>query len=373
MSGAVAGRDDDRKNGGAVMHAVEVDRDLPRSLSSSSSGTSSRHEFKRPVCRDCDYPTRTCLCPSLPPRPIHSLLRKCRIVVMQHPHELRRKNRSLPIVELCMFGGGNRNGGGDCDARSMGGKDETKINSNEGDFVMKTIVGRRFGDHCDVDVMKILRDPNEVVVLVFPHKRALDLDEGVRLAEERCGIDHDDIDENELHEDDSMKVIDSASRLRGTTRRKMTLVFIDATWKHAKEMERATDDAGQWPENLIRVQMTPSSTGYGIGHVEGGMDDDNDIFDRESNAKHGNKGGERFIERRFRIRTPPSSDHLSTAESIAWIASRVERNPQIYDSIVKALDYMVEIWTSNFTADDNTEKGKSGESQLMSQKKLKII
>ena len=24
---------------------------------------------------------------------------------MQHPHEVRKKNRSLPLVELCLFGG----------------------------------------------------------------------------------------------------------------------------------------------------------------------------------------------------------------------------------------------------------------------------
>jgi hypothetical protein len=54
------------------------------------------------------------------------------------------------------------------------------------DFVMKTIIARRLGIYCDSNVMKRIHDPNEVVVLVFPHDKALDLDDGLRLAEKRC-------------------------------------------------------------------------------------------------------------------------------------------------------------------------------------------
>jgi len=236
---------------------------------------------------------------------------------------------------------------------------------------MKTIVGRRFGDHCDLDVMKFLRDPDEVVVLVFPHKQALDLEAGFCLAEERCGIDRNEVKKNDCDDGgDSSEVIDSTACTKGTKLKKMTLIFIDATWQHAKEMEAATENAGEWPENLIRVQMTPSSAGGVKVHVDGSCrrTDEYNTGDNENKSTNSSNKGEKFIERRFLIRTPPSPDHLSTAESIAWIASRVENNPQIYESIMKALDYMVEIWRGCTAADSRNQCCKS----QMSQKKLKI-
>lgn len=223
-----------------------------------------------------------------------------------------------------------------------------------GDFVMKIDVCRRFGDMCDVDVMRILRDPDEVVVLVFPHECALDLEDGLRLAEGRCGIIHDD---NHSNNDEAMPNNECHDGiLVPEQKKKMTLVFIDATWKYAKEMEKGTNADGQWPENLIRVQMTPTSStiGGGGGGRKANVDDSDDGWKTAT-----------FIERRFHIRTPPSPDHLSTAESIAWIVSRVEHNPQIYESIMSALDYMVEVWRSCTTsAGDGKDR--------MSQKRLKI-
>ena len=334
---------------------------------------SGQQKSKRPVCHGCNFPPRTCLCPSLPPKPLHTLFRKCRIVVMQHPHELKRKNRSLPLVELCMFGiGGERNEETSCKEGSIEVKSKTNTPAHGRDFVMKTIVGRRFGDHCDLDVMNILRDTNEVVVLVFPHKQALDLEAGFRLAEERCGIDRNEEKKTDCHDGgDSSDVIDSTASTKGPKLKKITLIFIDATWQHAKEMEAATENAGEWPQNLIRVQMTPSSAGGVKVHVNGSCkrtDEDNN-GDNESESTNNSNKRETFIERRFLIRTPPSPDHLSTAESIAWIASRVENNPQIHESIMKALDYMVEIWRG-FTAADNSRNQCS--KSHMSQKKLKI-
>ncbi|KAL3763336.1 hypothetical protein ACHAW5_011003 [Stephanodiscus triporus] len=372
---AVAGSGDDRAaESGSAKTPVEVYRDRfqsPRTLyptediaKSTVGAQSGQQTTKRPVCQGCNFPSRTCVCPSLPPKPLHTLFRKCRILVMQHPHELRRKNRSLPLVELCMFGG-SRSEGKERTEGSVEVKNKTYTPGHERDFVMKTIVGRRFGDNCDIDVMKILHDPNEVVVLVFPHKQAMGLEEGLCLAEERCGIDHNDVKKNDCQDSDSSKVIDSDASL---LHKKMTLIFIDATWKHAKEMETANEDAGQWPENLIRVQMTPTSAGNCNVHVNDSTGERGG-GDTERQAKHDINEGGQFIERRFHIRTPPSPDHLSTAESIAWIASRVENNPQIYESIMNALDYMVEIWRGFTTSPDKiSRRGKF----KMSQKKLKI-
>lgn len=295
------------------------------------------------------------MCSALPSRPLYPLFKKCRILVLQHPHEMKRANCSLPLVDLCLFG-----------RRQGNGKDIIQAPFGQ-DFVMKTIVARRFGDHCDREAMKILRDPNEVVVLVFPHKLAMDFDEGFRIAEERCCTELKKINEEENDETSSSQGTRNAACINGTKSKKITLVFIDATWKHAKEMDAATEAAGEWPRNLIRVQMTPSSTGNS-------RKDDSSRIDTvagtesESKTQGDHNDDQTFIQRRFLIRTPPSPDHLSTAESVAWIASRVENNPLIYENIMKVLDYLVELW-KGFTPSESRKRSGKPE---MSQKKLKI-
>jgi hypothetical protein len=93
------------------------------------------------------------------------------------------------------------------------------------DFVMKTIIARRLGIYCDSDVMRLIHDPNEVVVLVFPHEKALDLEDGLRLAEERCKSFNNNINNS----NDGDKANMSCSKKK---KKKMTLIFIDATWKY---------------------------------------------------------------------------------------------------------------------------------------------
>ena len=131
--------------------------------------------------------------------------------------------------------------------------DDERLNDNNApprqqeyskDFVMKTIIARRLGIYCDNDVMELLHDPNEVAVLVFPHEDALELEDGLRLAEERFKSNNIDINNNN-------------NNAKKEKRKKMTLIFIDATWKCAKEMEKCTDSDNEWPTNLIRVQITP--------------------------------------------------------------------------------------------------------------------
>lgn len=258
------------------------------------------------------------------------------MIVLQHPHELRRKNRSLPLVELALFGERISN--------ETAEQEDAKTTTDD-DFVMKTMVGRRFGDNSDEDILKILRDPTEVVLLVFPHPDAMDLHDGIALAESKVK------DKNVKAAGESPKVSD----------KKINLIFIDASWKHAIEMNNKTEAAGMWPKNMIRVQLTPSSQ------------------DTTQDSSSDNS----FIQRRFQIRAPPSPDHLSTAECLAWIASRVENNPEIYEGIMKVLDYMVELWRGFANAQGDTvvgdKRNRAGRSftdgdgcREMSQKRRKI-
>lgn len=52
--------------------------------------------------------------------------------------------------------------------------------------------------------------------------------------------------------------------------------------------------------------------------------------------------------RRFDIRTPPSPDHLSTAECIATVLRELEgeSNKDIFDLLMRPLDLMVSQWRS---------------------------
>ena len=281
---------------------------------------------KRVICDRCKFPKqKACICKALPSTPLSTLFRRCRIIVLQHPHELRRKNRSLPLVELALFG------------KHLNQTEQQLSNaaSDDNNFVMKTIVGRRIGEKSDDAVLKLLSDPNEVVVLVFPHPNAMDLEDGLALAESKIkGKSQKQQGEFDGNEPD----------------KKMTLIFIDASWKHAKEMDNKTEAAGVWPDHMIRVQLTPSS----------------------SSACNQEETSNDFIQRRFQIRAPPSEDHLSTCECLAWIASRVEGNKDIYEGIMKVLDYMVELWRG-FARSDGDDKRKGGGScREMTQKRRKI-
>ncbi|KAL7461371.1 hypothetical protein ACHAXS_001791 [Conticribra weissflogii] len=301
-----------------------------------------RKKPTRPICPTCNFPPRTCICSALPEESLSSLFRKCRIVVLQHPHELRRKNRSLPLVELCLHGKEKE--------RKPEFKSEPNINNEafakneksteismekDDNFVMKTIVGRRFGSSCDSSVMEILQNPDGVVVLVFPHPKAMDLEEGLALAEKRCGFENCG-----SGEDKRKKSTREGHKYQ--PKKKITLIFLDATWKHAREMDNKNEAAGVWPDHLIRVQLTPSVSNAG----------DKGETDTTSNA---NEPKPDFIQRRFHIRAPPSPDHLSTAECLAWVASRVEGNPLIFESIMKVLDYMVELWRGFANCDCDKE------------------
>lgn len=52
--------------------------------------------------------------------------------------------------------------------------------------------------------------------------------------------------------------------------------------------------------------------------------------------------------RRFDIRTPPSPDHLSTAECVASVLRELEgeSNKDIFDLLMRPLDLMVSQWRS---------------------------
>ncbi len=241
---------------------------------------------KREICHRCHRPTpRACICEALPDQPL--TLNKCQVLVLQHPHEARRKNRSVPLCELCL----------DCTS-------------------LKIAVARRFGDQVDSEIMKLLSEDN--VLLVYPSPDAVSIKEALECIKKR----QSSLDKQLL-------------RNRNNQQGKITIVLLDATWKYAREMERANVLHKQYPQGLIRVKIQPSDNSQDSDNLQG----------RPMS----------YQPRRFDIRTPPSDDHLSTAECIAWVTSLLEDDLSLYARLMKPLDLMVEKWRS-FTDRDSANR-----------------
>jgi DTW domain-containing protein YfiP len=234
---------------------------------------------KRVVCSRCKRPTpKACICESLPSEPI--LLKRTRILVLQHPNETKRKNRSVPLLELTLS------------------KDSLLVG-----------VGRRLGNEISPKrIMEIIRDDSEPLFLLYPGPDAIPLQEAMKRI------------------DGTADSSSSSSGNTGTNEGKkiINILVLDGTWKYAREMDWKNQQEKWYPDRTIRIQLKPTTD------------------DKMPN--------DTFQPGRFDIRTPPSPDHLSTAECIAWIASRIEQPHQgssaLLDTLLKPLDCMVSKWKS---------------------------
>lgn len=367
-----------------------------------STGTDT-NKSKREICTKCKRPTPSaCICPSLPDQPLQPF-KKCRVIVLQHPHETRRKNRSLPLIELCL--------GIDCDTESTcrastSGGDESAMGD---DFSLRTVIGRRLGEQTPQDIFKLIQKPN--VLLLYPGEDSVTLTEGLELIGKRRQMSQEKMNSNsqniESHDNDEKVQESNINNESGANNpyvqddsndndndKKVTLIFIDATWKYAKEMERKNTTLNLWPKDLIRVKLTPSSSpsstndntqpndGNGTADNKNHESDDalskstakaqNPTTNREISETAQTKIPEGFKPRRFDIRTPPSENHLSTAECIAWVVSAVEKNGSIYENLMKPLDYMVKLWHSfdSNRAGSSSNEGEQKDNRSRKRQKL---
>lgn len=148
--------------------------------------------------------------------------------------------------------------------------------------------------------VKLLRDSSRPCWLLYPDLNAKHLSEALRTLEEEgrdTGSEHALQDEHHCRHDSH----------QGT----LVLLFIDATWKFAREMIRASS----FPSHVQRVQLT-----------------DRDTASLATQP------------RRFDIRTPPSESHFSTAECVSLVLAQVEKDTGIYETIMRPLDLMVSQW-----------------------------
>jgi Uncharacterized conserved protein len=250
----------------------------------------------REICQFCKRPIPyTCICAALPSKPIE--LSRARVIVLQHPNEQKRKNASLPLIELCLKGKQSTNHGNDgvCD--------------ENGDFSLEIIVGRWLGEGIvDSNVWKLLNDPNEPLFIFFPLvDNALSLEDALLARKHNVqGVIGQDL-QPVVSTNNTER---TASTTTTTLTTKINLLFIDATWKYAKEMNAKTVQNGGWPQHAVYIRIHPST-------------------DYSDNS---------FKPLRFDIRTPPSRDHLSTAECIAHALGVVEESNELFNALMKPLE-----------------------------------
>lgn len=319
---------------------------------------------RRAMCERCDRPLSACICSALPTTiSLESLIQKCRIIVLQHPHELRRKNRSLPIIELCLQSHKKEEHSEPSDSSKTfenakeenleGENTKQKRNINKskikklsviqtGKDCLYTVVARRLGDLIPEKITRLINDTNHAL-LVYPSENSVSLQEALKILNERQELSQKSEKENDIKLNEQQGTSDELNSKildQDIDNDKITLIFLDATWKYAREMDAKTAALSLWPKDLIRVQLSPTNN-------SDASDSNNDKEEKESKKKTTTESiPSGFIPHRFDIRTPPSENHLSTAECIAWVVSSIEGNPLIYDTFMKPLDYMVHLWHS---------------------------
>jgi histone arginine demethylase JMJD6 len=230
---------------------------------------------KRGICSLCNRPSTVCVCSVLPKKRIH--LKKCRAIVLSHPHERKRKNSSVPIISLCL------------DAQSMiihHGRHFTR--GSHGDTVLNSMASR--------------------VLLVFPAPEAISLDSALQ---------------QPTAPSIPLSTSPVGSYSDANDRRVVNVVFIDGTWQHAKEMVASNIQAGRFPKETKMVKIS-------INDMRSWPPEKSGICS--------------YKPRRFDIRTPPSPEHFSTGETMAWVLSKIENDPSLYECLLRPLDLMVEKW-----------------------------
>jgi hypothetical protein len=163
-------------------------------------------------------------------------------------------------------------------------------------------------------------------------------------------------------------------------KKKILLLVLDATWKHAREMHLANLRENQYPPHMLRLALEPDD--FGGGFVSGrfrlrgkaSTTGYNQSNSRRAKKRKANQGmTETGTENDF----PPIDEMwMSTAECIAWILSNLEgssdgstntsneSSPSLYEILMKPLDAMVAKWNSY-------RMNSSGNNKEMKKKKNK--
>ncbi|KAL3346794.1 hypothetical protein AABB24_025301 [Solanum stoloniferum] len=218
---------------------------------------------RRKICWNCDRPVKVCLCNIIPSEPITTVTR---IVILHHPHEQRHKLATVPVLSKCLD---------NCDV----------------------IVGRRLR-YGDCDILDSLHDdahrnPNFTsrAIYLFP------------------GADTSPSQEIN-HWKSSKNTVEMTNYV---------LIAFDGTWKHAREMMRAS--LSFLSKFAVQVHLD-----YDIGN-DGGTKFNSDLI----------------------LRKEPFSGCMSTMEAVAHCLRILEPNGiSIESNLIEVLRSMVKFQASFF-------------------------
>jgi DTW domain-containing protein YfiP len=178
--------------------------DVTNSSTQQPESSKSKHRLS---CTRCYRPTpRACICEALPGELI--TLEETEIVILQHPHELRQKNRSVPIFELCLE------------------------NNN-----LHLCIGRRLGNETNPNILNLLQPPN-IPILLYPEESNSDV-QVLILSQAKVQLQQRK-EEMKLKQEPSGKIV---------------VLGLDATWKYAREMHLAKQKDNHYPSHMLQVSL----------------------------------------------------------------------------------------------------------------------
>ena len=284
--------------------------------------THQEEKKKREICRRCSRPKpRACICESLPASQIP--LHKTSVVVLQHPLELKHKNnRSIPILELCL----------------------------QPDHI-HLCVGRRLGDQIDPNIMNLLQPPN-IPLLLYPADQGKKSTRGqTKVCSLMKAMEH--VREQQQKKGETPSGGDSKEHEAG----RIVLLALDATWNYAREMNQANMQTGQYPPQLIQVSLEEQD--FPNSFQPRRFDTVRTVPNSDKKNKNKNP---KTVNREDRNTEAATKAWMCTAECIAYALSRIEGNPDIYDTVIKPIDIMVAKWNS-FVQQPKIRQSKTEENQ----------
>ena len=285
---------------------------------------------RRRTCTICGRPRpSSCICAALPNVKLSLVHTYC--IILQHPNESKQhQNCTLPFIEHCF------------DSNSY----------------MK-IIGRRFptlvSENCettstDNDSVRKISSYYEDHKLQYLHVMN-SISE--RSTTQIWLLSSNDRDGTSITLTQALKEWEEQKDFYETNNSNdyphIIVIALDATWKYANEMDRANVQHGCYPKHgMRRVRLTA-------------VDFQHQLFQHQGDRQNGDEMKLQQYSSRFLIRTPPKTkeatdDHgdrkslvyLSTAECLSYVLARIEQNDNIYHTVMKPLDLMVQQWRSHY-------------------------
>ncbi|CAK9225851.1 unnamed protein product [Sphagnum troendelagicum] len=183
----------------------------------------------RVLCPGCGRPLSVCLCDAIPSPPIHIATR---LLILQHPHETRHKLATVPILSRCIQ-----------PCHVIVGR---RLHSNSSPLLESLATSAKIAAKSQQQRRR------DVALLLFPGPDAVDLGMwfaslqqqglwGIMAPEAERGIPAPAAHVPQENEEQVLVLMLQASEKSWQApRTQITLIVLDGTWEHAKEMVKAS-------------------------------------------------------------------------------------------------------------------------------------